>query len=239
MAYACAMVNVALGQDEAIRPLWVDIQRAWGKPGCAALIDASLFESDAVNQWFHKTLVWQKGPIPPIPDEWKHPDMTDLLNLMDDFIVKAFNGPKQPIPSQVMGAIIYNQRKPRYRVRITHEKAPLLKLAVFLLSWIEVKGLDLEAIARSIVGDDHDLVISGEKPSTKTGREHKPMWNEFLRNDLKSSFIKESTVYKLAEKWYCARVIRGSVTQAASDYGMTRLAFEGEIEDYDHVAGLR
>jgi hypothetical protein len=52
LTYACAMVNVALKRNETARPLWVDIRCAWGEPGCAAILDASISGSDAVNGFF-------------------------------------------------------------------------------------------------------------------------------------------------------------------------------------------
>ena len=245
MAYACAMVKVALDQNEAIRPLWVDIRCAWGKPGCVSF-DASFFESDhVISQWFDKIFAGIKEPIPDAFDlmvqanqEWKHTDITHLVSFIDSFIVKAFNGPIDPIPYRVMGAMPYQERTPKYRVRVTSDTAPLLKLAVFLLSWTEYKDIDLQAVDHENMGANYDLVTSGKKPSSEWGRKRKPKLNEFMRK-IGLSHIKESTIYGEAKKWYHARVIRGSVTEATSDYGISRAAFEDLIETCDHIAGLR
>jgi hypothetical protein len=89
------------------------------------------------------------------------------------------------------------------------------------------------------MGADYDLVTSGEKPATRAARERKSKINEFMR-EIEASFIKESTIYGEAEKWYHARVIRGSITEAASDYGTNNAStFERLIETCDHIAGIR
>ena len=246
MAYACAMVKVALEQNEATRPLWVDIRCAWGKPGCVSF-DASYFERDHVlSQWFDKRFARIKEPIPDVVDlmieanrEWEHPDITHLVSLVDSFIVKAFNGPIDPRSYSARGAMTYQERTPKYRVRVTSDTAPLLKLAIFLLSWTEYKSIDLQAVDHENMGADYDLVTSGKKPSVEWGRKRKPKLNEFMRK-IGLSYIKESTIYGEAEKWYHARVIRGSVAQAISDYEINNSStFETLLGTCDHIAGIR
>lgn len=246
MAYACAMVKVALDLNKDIEPLWVDIRRAWEKTGCANF-DASFFENKhVINQWFNKNFAGIKEPIPDVVDlmiqanqEWKHSDITHLVSLIDSFIVQAFNGPINPIPYRVMGATTDHKRTPKYRVKVTSDTASLLKLAIFLLSWTEYKDIDLQAVDRGNMGADYDLVTSGKKPSSEWGRKRKPKINE-LMHKIGLSCIKESTIYGKAEKWYRARVKWGSVADAASYYEINNSStFEKLIETCDHIAGIR
>lgn len=245
MAYAFSMVKVALDQNEASRPAWVDMRYAWSMPGCASF-DASFFNDNVISQWFDKRFAGIKEPIPDVFDlmtqanqEWKHPDITHLLGLVDSFIVKAFNGPIEPIPYRVMGAATYQQRTPKPKVRVTSDTAPLLKLAVLLLSWAEYKGIDLEAVDRERMGTDYELVTSGKKPSTEQGRKRKPEINNLIRK-MGLSFTYEKTIHNEVEMWYHARVIRGSIAEAASDYVINSSStFENLIRICDHIAGIR
>ena len=89
------------------------------------------------------------------------------------------------------------------------------------------------------MGADFEVVTSGQKPSTAYGRKRKPEINETVRN-AGLSFISDKAIYSGVEKWYAARVIRGSVTEAASDHEINNLqTFETLIKDFDHIAGLR
>ena len=163
-------------------------------------------------------------------------------------VLYPFNGPIDPAPHK---QFIKNQwwidkgRVPKYEVRVTSDTAPLLKLAILLLSWTEYKGIDLEAIDRERMGTIYDLVTSGKKPSTDTGREQKPTVNKVFTSlgthfKVRIHFKKESTVYEGAEKWYQAKVIRGSTVDATSDYQVNNPSTFGRlIEDYNHIAGLR
>jgi len=256
IAQSCAMVEVALEQNEAARPLWVDIRIAWNKPGCV-VFDKDFFENNnVINRYFEKifsrnesnvllnseagetSLINAFNFMGQAIQEWQQPDVISLNILVDNFVVKAFNGPINPVIRRIMGAVEY-KRVPSYKLIVRPETACPLKLAVLLLSWAEHKGINLKDIDRERMGKDYDLVTSGEKPSTAYGRERKPKINEIMHT-LRLSYIGESTIKGNAEKWYTARVIRGSVTEAASEYVINNLqTFEALIKDFDHIAGLR
>lgn len=241
MARAFAMVKVALEQNEAVRPLWVDIRCAWGKPGCADFI-TSYFENDnALNQLFsgkEQTLRAQVDVFVACLVDKNDPDIVNLFEQNGKFIIKAFNGPIDPMLQNRWGTS-KDIPVPKYGIRVTAESAPVLKTALLILSWLEYKGIDIESVDREHMGANYEPVTSGEKPSTDEGRKRKSKINEFIRM-LGLHYMNEATIREGAIKWYQARVIRGSIVEAASDYDIGNPStFSRMIEDFDRVAGRR
>jgi len=241
---ACAMVDTALTLNEALRPLWLDIIDAWNKPGCAAFTSWSL-GNDNLQQYKEKLLSTGKLEwkyIGRAYEEWQatFKQDTDVIyqnSLIDKFIIEGFNGPIDPVLRRVLGAVEY-LRAPKHKVRVTADKAPRLKHAIAFMSWCDHEGIDLQEIDRQRMGNDYDLVTSGKKPTTVYGRKRKTEINELVTNE-GLSFISDKTIYSGAERWYYARVIRGSITEAATEYAVYRPTFENEIKLFDHIAGLR
>lgn len=242
---ACAMVDVALDLNQSVKPIWLDIIGAWDKPGCAAYASWTQ-ANDSLNSYVGQLLSTGRANFNFIArayNEWQtkfryDADVIYLNGLIDNFILKAFNGPINPILRCVFGAIEY-KRAPKYKVKVTPDKTrPELKQAIAFLSWCDHKGIDLREIDRERMGADYKLVTSGKKPTTKWGRKRKPEINKLVAST-KLSFISEKAIYSGAEKCYTARVIRGSVTEAANDYAVFRPTFENEIEPFDHILGLR
>lgn len=231
-AYASAMIRIALDKNEAARAHWIDIRLAWDKPGCETL-------GRAVGEWLIDGN--QAQDVPGLIDgahaEWNHPDVITLLEKVDAFILKAFNGPTDPILRRTLGATEY-KRAPKYKERVTAANAPMLKRAVLLQSWTEHKHIDIEELDRETRGDDYDLVTSGAKPTTEQARARKAEINDEVRA-AKLHFDSERKVDHKCAMWYQARVIRGSVRDAASDFAVNNdSTFERMIVTCDRIAGL-
>ncbi len=249
------MVDTALKLNKTVRAQWLDICCAWDKPGCASY--AALWSG---NDKANLLLQMKDNPTGARPsrervinainevaqayNDWRmtyknDTDIIQLTALVDSFILKAFNGPVNPVIRRVMGAVEY-LRKPKCKVQVTPDKVkPSLKHAIFFMSWCDHEGIDLHDVDCERIGADYDTVASGRKPSNLSGRARKKEINASMR-DLGLSFVSENAVYSGAEKWYTARVIRGSITEAASDYSIANPStFEVEIKDYDNIAGLR
>ncbi|MFC1964492.1 hypothetical protein ACFLWG_00590 [Chloroflexota bacterium] len=243
---ACALVDVELNLNKAIRPLWLDIIRAWAKPGCAAYASWTQ-ANDNLELYAEMRLSGTKpewGLITRAYNDWQitfkqDADVIYLNSLIDKFIIKGFNGPINPATRFVTtrGTTEF-LRSPRSKVKVLPDKAPKLKHAIAFLSWCDHEGINLREVDRERMGADYELVTSGKKPKTNWGRKRKPEINEMARN-MGLSFISDKAVYRGAEKWYHARVIRGSNVDAASDYGRLASTFSHQIETFDHITGLR
>ncbi len=242
---ACAMVDTALNLNKTVRHLWLDICCAWDKPGCVGYaswlkgscgIAKYLSNIETGGSIAKANTEWQQTYFP----KFKHdPDIIDIRVLIDEFILQAFNGPINPVLRRVLGAVEYS-RKPKYKVRVMADKVrPELKQAIAFLSWYDHEGIDLREADQVRMGADYDVVTSGKKPPTEPGRKRKTEIRELVTN-AGLSFISDQAIYSGAEKWYNARVILGSITEAASGYGIAfPSTFEAEIIDFDHIAGLR
>jgi len=238
---ACAMVEVALDLNPAIRPLYVDIIRAWGKPGC----DNFTPKAD-IEQWVNDFPSSQKMPLEQsfrgymerVHNSTDNTDMLDLLKLADDFILKGFNGPIKPMLQHRWGSF-KDRPIPKYKVKVTPEKAWSLRAALLIYAYWQYEDIDLKELDRMKMGQNYELVTSGAKPSTEWGRSQKKRINKLCR-DMGMRFISYDAVRKGAEKWYQARVIRGSIVDATSDYEINNPStFHRLIQSYDTVAGLR
>ena len=242
---ACAMVDTALNLNKTVRHLWLDICCAWDKPGC---VGYASWLKDGCDLARHLSDIETGSSIARAYNEWQQtyfpkfkqdPDIINIRGLIDEFILQAFNGPTNPVSRRVLGTIEY-LRKPKYKVKVTADKArPELKQAIAFLSWGDHEDIDLREVDQVRMGADYEVVTSGKKPSTVYGRKRKPEITKAVRN-AGLSFIGDEAIYSGAEKWYDARVILGSITEAASDYGIANPStFETEIKDFDHIAGLR
>ncbi len=237
---ACAMVEVALDLNPDIRPWYLDIIRAWKKPGCDNF--APYLE---IDQWVNDFPGSQTMPLSKALSDYiercrnstGNADMLALLKLADDFILKGFNGPIEPMLQQRW---VHKDRPiPKSKVKVTFEGAPTLLVALLYLSWCEHEGMDLQELDRMKMGHNYALVTSGAKPPTKWGRSQKPRINKLCR-DMGMRFISYDAIRNGAEKWYQARVIRGSIVDATSDYEINNPStFSRLIEVYDRIAGLR
>lgn len=237
---ALAMVEVALDLNAAVRLLYVDIIRAWDKPGCANFAPKA-----EIERWVNDFPSSQSMPLERSFNNYiercrnskDNLDILDLLKLADDFILKGFNGPIEPA---IHNRWVHKARPvPKYNERVTSEGAWPLLVGVFYLTWCEYEGMDLKELDRMKMGQNYEVVTSGAKPSTNWGRSQKPRINKLCR-DMGMSFINYDTIRKGAEKWYQARVIRGSIVDAASDYEINNPStFSRLIENYDRIAGLR
>lgn len=250
---AIAMVKVALEKNVATRPIWVDIRCVWGKPGCVDIATKCNDPTSLLKPFLFKLLaqpvidsIWKNitGSITEAYPEWNNPDIETLVNLVDSFILTAFNGPLEPIIRNRWGSM--KMRPLPKGKKVTPELVrPELKIAVILQSWAEYKGIDLDAIDQDRMGKDYQLVSSGEKPTTEYGRARKPEINKQINfvkvsNNIKVHFLSTNAINNEAEKWYQARVIRGNIADAASDYKINNdSTFLRLIYDYDHIAGLR
>jgi len=242
---ACAMVDTALDLNQSIRPLWLDIIGVWDKPGCAAYASWTQ-TNDNLKTYVELLLSTGKANFSFVArdyNKWQvkfrhDADVTYLNGLIDNFVLKAFNGPINPVLRRVLGLIEY-LRAPKYKVKVTPVKTlPELKQAIAFLSWCDNRGIDLREVDQLRMGADYKVVTSGKKPSTTYGRKRKPEITKMMHN-AGLSFISDESIYNMAKKWYYARVIRGSVTEAASDYGIANHStFENEIKSFDHIAGL-
>jgi len=243
---ACALVDVALNLNKTIGPLWRDIIRAWNKPGCAAYTSWTQANND-LSKHIEKRLSGTKpkwGLITRAYNEWQatfkqDADVIHLNSLIDKFITKGFNGPINPAERfvTIRGESKF-LRTPKSKVKVLPDKAPKLKHAIAFLSWCDHEGINLREVDRERMGADYDLVTSGKRPKTSWGRKRKPEINKMARNT-GLYFISDKAIYNGAEKWYHARVIRGSNAIAASDYGGLASTFSHQIETFDHITGLR
>lgn len=238
---ALAMVEVALDLYPAIRPLYVDIIRAWEKPGCDNFTPkadiAGWIDDFPSNQ---KVTLHQSfyGYIERCCNSVDNSDMLDLLKLSDNFILKGFNGPIKPVRHRILGAVEY-LRAPKAKQKVTSESAWPLLVGVLYLTWCEYEDINLQELDRMKMGHNYEVVTSGAKPPTKWGRSQKPRINKLCRS-MGMRFISYDAIRNGAEKWYQARVIRGSIRDAASDYAISwDGTFENLIKNYDVVAGLR
>lgn len=242
---ACAMVDTALDLNQSVRPLWLDIIAAWNKPGCGAY--ASWTQANDSLKSYAEQLLSTGGAnfsfIARAYNEWQakfrhDADVIYLNGLIDNFILKAFNGPIKPA---LINRWIHKARPvPKYKKRVTPDKTrPELKQAIAFLSSCNHEGIDLREVDRQRLGADYDLVTSGKKPTTEQGRKRKPEIKKLVTN-ANLSFISDKAIYSGAEKWYSARVIRGSIVDATSDFEINNPStFARLIEDYDRIAGLR
>lgn len=240
--YACAMVVEALDKNEAARPLWVELLRTWDTPGGRELITTLLTRDDPLKKWLDNLLegaINENVPVNALNQlsldlKTFFDNNPDISNIVDCFIEKAFTGPLAPKYRYVMGEL----KSPKNKTSITSLTAPLLKSAAIFLSLCDSTEIDLQSLDRERMGKDYELVTSGSKPTTEYGRKRKPEINTLVKK-ASLSFFGDETVKIRAEKWYRARVIRGSIAEAASENREYPGTFKHQIEECDHVAGLR
>lgn len=229
--YAIACLEAALQLSDTAVNDYAKIVEAWELPGCQELKHNTLECQDNTSIWADQAIkAYSNRDMPPelpgMNELWArfrhNKDFNDLMTQAAIFILHNFN-------RQI------DLSNENYRI-IPGPQSTLLIKAVTMRSIIDHTEYDAAKLHRYQYSDIEHIMTVKPKPRDRDGRR--------IRHNITTSYKDEGfnlkaddTFLFLGEKWYRARVLCKTLTEAANHYRIDPLDLSKDIRPCDDASG--